>query len=307
VTAAAARSLDISALAAYQAGLLTRDQLRAAGVSADIVRNHVRARRWQTLGRRVVATHAGPLTAEQTRWWAVLDGGPTCVLSGLSALHDHGLQGFPVERVQTAVPCGAGRPVRYEQFVRRVSRRLDAGSVHPARRPPTLRVTAALLDALENISLPLRGSALLAAVVQQRLLRPQDVRPLIVDTSTLPFRRTYVAVAGDIEGGAHSLVEINFRRLAREAGIPPPRGQSTRLDRFGRRRYLDADFGAWAAEVDGAIHLRPMTWWDDTWRLNEITLGGKPTLRFPSVGIYLKRDMVIDQLQRAANRWGSAK
>jgi len=91
--------------------------------------------------------------------------------------------------------------------------------------------------------------------------------------------------------------------LARRAGLPAPRGQAVRLDRQGRRRYLDADFGGFAVEVDGAVHLKPLDWWADTWRLNEIIIGGKPTLRFPSVGIYLQGDRVIEQLRLAGRRW----
>jgi hypothetical protein len=166
-----------------------------------------------------------------------------------------------------------------------------------------VRVGPAVVGALEQTVLPLRGCALLAAVVQQRLLRPADVRPLVAATTTLPRRSLYVAAAGDIEGGAHSLLEIDFHQLARRAGIPAPRGQSLRTDARGRRRYLDADFGAFVAEVDGALHLRPLTWWDDMWRMNDIVIGGKPMLRFSSVGIRLDADRVIEQLRRAAQRW----
>lgn len=143
----------------------------------------------------------------------------------------------------------------------------------------------------------------MAAVIQQRMLPADRLQPLLAPERTLPHRGVYLAVAGDIAGGAHSLLEIDFHRLARAARIPAPIGQAVRLDRFGRRRYLDADFGSFAVEADGAIHLRPLEWWDDARRLNEIVLADKPILRFPSVAIYLRRAEVIDQLQRAARRW----
>lgn len=196
-----------------------------------------------------------------------------------------------------------GKAGRHELYVRRRSRRWSAEAIHPVRQPPTVRIAPAILSALEQTVLPLRGCALLAAVVQQRLFRAAEVRPLIIGTTTLPFRRLYVAAAGDIEGGAHSLLEIDFRQLARRAEIPAPRGQSLRTDGRGRRRYLDADFGPFAVEVDGALHLRPLTWWDDMWRMNDVVIGGKPVLRFSSVGIRLDADRVVAQLQRAANRW----
>jgi hypothetical protein len=302
VTAAARRAFDVARLAEPQLGVVSRDQLRQVGILPNDIRNNVVAGRWQVLSRRAIALFTGPLTSDRLLWFAVLDGGPDCVLAGLSCLHQHGLTGFPVERLQTAVPVG-GRPARSHLVVRRVSRRLCSDARHPVRLPPMMRIAVALLDALENTVLPRRGCALLAAVVQQRLLRAGDVRPLLVGEPTLRHRHAYLAVAGDIEGGAHSLTEIDFRRLARPAGLAPPQGQAVRLDGAGRRRYLDVDFGGFAVEVDGAVHLKPLSWWDDTWRLNEILIGGKPTLRFPSVGIYLDRTRVVDQLGRAAARW----
>lgn len=239
VTAAADRSASFRSLVSHQAGLATRAQLRRTGIPAHVVAAHVEAGRWASLSRRVVVLQSGPLTPEQTYWFAVLDGGANCALDGLSALHEHGLKGFRVDRVQTAVPW-SGRAARHELYVRRRSRRVDAEAVHPARRPPMLRIGPALVSALETCPLRLRGCALLAAVVQQRLIRASEIRPLIAAASTLPNRSLYLASAGDIEGRAHSLLEIDFRELARRAGIPAPRGQTIRVDGRGRRRYLDA-------------------------------------------------------------------
>jgi hypothetical protein len=304
MSASAALSRAVANLAADRGGLITRRQLRALGIDADRVRNHIAAARWQAWGPRVIATRTGPLSAEQMAWLAVLDGGDECVLAGLSALHAAGLRGFAIERVQTAVPVGAGRPARHELFVRRVCRRLDDDAMHPTRQPRAMRVGVALVDALEHITLPLRGCALLAAVVQQRLIRASDLPSLLVREPRLPNRATYLTVANDIEGGALSLLEIDFRRIARRAGLRAPVGQSIRTDAQGRRRYLDADFGSWGVEVDGAIHLKPLAWWDDMFRLNDIVIRSKPMLRFPSVGIYLRECEVVEQLRHAAARWG---
>jgi hypothetical protein len=51
------------------------------------------------------------------------------------------------------------------------------------------------------------------------------------------------------------------------------------------------------------VHLKPLAWWDDMFRLNDIVIADKPMLRFPSVGIRLKRREVVEQLRRAAERW----
>ena len=80
--------------------------------------------------------------------------------------------------------------------------------------------------------------------------------------------------------------------------------QQVRLDRFGRRRYLDATIvgpsGAVVhAEVDGTIHLPVRTYWDDQDRGNELLSAGELVLRFASVPFRLSPDRVADQLRRA--------
>lgn len=304
MTAAARRAHELTSFACDQAGLVSRAQLHAAGVDADYVRNQIRAGRWQAWGRRVIAVTTGPLSADQVAWLAVLDGGPDCVIAGLSALERYGLSGFTLDRVHTAVPKN-GRPGRHDLFVRRECRRLDAAAVHPAKRPSTMRIELAVVDALQHMTSRLRGCALLAALVQQRLVRPDLLRGLLTGATTLRNRKLYLSVAGDIEGGAHSLTEVDFTRLAREARIRPPVLQSVREDGDGRRRYVDADFDGFLVEVDGAMHLRPLAWWDDMFRQNQLVIAHKPVLRFPSVGIYLSRDKVIAQLKAAAARWPS--
>jgi len=139
--------------------------------------------------------------------------------------------------------------------------------------------------------------------VQQKLVRADAVRGFLLAERTLPRRALYASVAGDIAGGSHSLLEIDFVKLARRAGLPPPRRQAIRIDNSGRRRYLDADFDTFAVEVDGAVHLRPQTWWDDMARQNAIVLTGKPILRFASVAVRLSPDDVIAQLREAYRRW----
>ncbi len=111
-------------------------------------------------------------------------------------------------------------------------------------------------------------------------------------------------ILADIEGGADSLSEIDFVKLARKAGLPPPIRQSIRWDSSGRRRYLDADFGTFAVEVDGGFHLRAQNYWADARRQNELVLGGDRILRFSSYAIRLDEDVVLAQLRRAHEVFG---
>jgi hypothetical protein len=108
----------------------------------------------------------------------------------------------------------------------------------------------------------------------------------------------------DIAMGSEALSEIDFVRLCRRYGLPPPQRQAVRTDRDGRRRYLDAEWirtdgRRVVAEVDGALHLAPTHWFADQYRQNEVVLSGSIVLRFPTVVIRAQPDQVADQLRRA--------
>jgi hypothetical protein len=112
-----------------------------------------------------------------------------------------------------------------------------------------------------------------------------------------------MAAAHDISGGAQALSEIDFARLCRSAGLATPVRQAIRLDRFGRRRYLDVEWRRGdgrriVAEIDGALHLVAPHWWADQLRQNEIVIAGDLVLRFPSVVVRCEQALVTDQLRR---------
>jgi hypothetical protein len=128
----------------------------------------------------------------------------------------------------------------------------------------------------------------LAATVQQRLARPGDLEAAIANAPRTRHRAALMAAAHDISGGAQALSEIDFARLCRSAGLATPVRQAIRLDRFGRRRYLDVEWRRGdgrriVAEIDGALHLVAPHWWADQLRQNEIVIAGDLVLRFPSV------------------------
>ena len=108
----------------------------------------------------------------------------------------------------------------------------------------------------------------------------------------------------DVGQGAQALSEIDLGRLCRRYGLPQPVRQAVRADRYGRRRYVDAEWISRSgrtivAEVDGALHLAPRRWWDDQLRQNELVLTGDLVLRFPSVIVRHEQQIVAGQLGRA--------
>ena len=151
--------------------------------------------------------------------------------------------------------------------------------------------------------------ALLCAGVQQRLTTSAGLEHALARAGHLRHAAIMRSVLGDIGGGGHTLAEIDLAPLAHRAGLPPPRRQALRREPSGRVRYVDAEFDlpdgtVLVVEIDGAVHLRPTSWWDDMSRQNEIVIAGSPVLRFDSVTVRLDEERVVDQLARFARRHG---
>lgn len=292
-------ALDEFAL--VQAGVVSRAQLRVAGVDRWQIRNQVQARRWRLIGRRVVVLHRGALSARQRQWVAVLNAGPQAALAQRSALAAAGLEGWQSDAVHVVVPKGVRVPPLASITVHQVRELVD---VDWRKSPPRVRLERAAVDTASAAREPRTACALLAAVVQQRLTTAARLRKALVTAPRARHRRLMLAVLDDIEGGAQALSEIDFIALCRRAALPAPTQQAVRTDRFGKRRYLDAtwelsDGRTVTVEIDGALHLLAVTYWDDMDRQNELVLSGETVLRYPSVVVRTSERRVIEQLRRA--------
>lgn len=294
---------SLDRLAELQDAVVTRPQLREYGFDFDAVQAHIDARRWQSRGRTVVVLHSGPLTARQERWVAVL-AQHQGALGGITAAEEFGLSGFDDGLVHVLVSYDARRH-QLPGVRLHLSRRCSAADLHPGRDLPTVRIERAIVDAASWMAPPRKACAVTCAAVQQRLTTAERLRPELLAAGRGRHHLLLTRILGDIEGGAASFSEIDFAHLARLAGLPPPRRQTFRFDRAGRRRWLDADFDGFFAEVDGAVHLRPLNYWDDMERQNDlVVVTGKPGLRFASVAIRIAPATVVAQLRAAGERFG---
>jgi hypothetical protein len=147
---------------------------------------------------------------------------------------------------------------------------------------------------------------LIAAGVQQRKVRPEQLRSALTSSPRLRHRRILAASVDDIAQGSQALSEIDFVELCRRAELPIPNRQAVRMT-GGKRRYFDAEWDLdrgrrLVAEVDGALHLVAARWFDDQLRQNEIALDGATVLRYPSFFIRSEPNIVADQLRRALSR-----
>jgi hypothetical protein len=217
-----------------------------------------------------------------------------------------GLHGFDEPGIHLLVPNGRQirkepirAPLRIPVVVHR-SRRLTDSDAHPVRLPPRTLLPRSLVDAASWAATDDRARAVLAAGVQQRLVRPDH---LMAVASTIRIRRRELILSTlvDVMGGAEALSELDLTALIRRFGIPEPDRQVSRRDRHGRRRWLDSvwESAKLIVEVDGFWHTDAAAWWADMSRDNEFTVSGYRVLRFPAFAIRADPDRVARQIQDA--------
>lgn len=269
------------------------------------VRRKLKAKLWKRYGQ-VVVCHNGPLTAEQALWVALLRSPRGVVLSGLSAAIGRGLRWDAPPRPQLLVPAGGPLPHLQGIDVAR-TRLLDADDVHPTAQPPQLRLPRALIDRASRLDRPDDVRAVLCAGVQQRLVRAGDLRAVVLRLGPVRHRGLLLRTLDDVEGGAHSVREMQFLRVLRRAGLPLPNLQVVRC-RPGGRHYLDAGWDQFAlhVEVDGLGHLLVGTWSSDLDRTNELELSGQKECRLRIPGFWLdeRSEHAVDQVRRGLIRGG---
>lgn len=243
--------------AAPQSWVVTREQLAACGIGYEGVGSRVRQGIWRALGPRVVVLHSGSLSAEQRRWVATLHAGPGAALALGSAAEAGGLEGLADDEVHVAVEHGreVADLIQPVVTVRVHQTRNPDEDLVPMRLPTRHSLARAVVEMASGAAYDNRARALIAAAVQQRLVRPEQLRDFIERRPTLPRRRLIRETVEDVAGGAHSLPELDFSRALRRAGLPQPTRQR-KLRRPNGTWYLDNDFDEWrvTVEINGTQH-----------------------------------------------------
>lgn len=241
--------------------VVSRSQALASGISADALRHRIRpGGPWQRLLPGVYLTVTGTPTRAQAEIAAVLYAGPRSVMTGLAALHRHGVHAPDTRTIAVLIPAG------------HVRRSRDNVEVRPTTRMPAhvcfeglvqfAMVPRAVADAARELGSFREMRALVADAVQQGRCRLDLLEAELQQGNVRRsawLRRVLAEVAGGIRSGA----EGDFHDLLRHAGLPMPM--------FNVRLYSGRTFvavaDAWwpdagvAVEVDSrAWHLSPEDW-----------------------------------------------
>ena len=173
----------------------------------------------------------------------------------------------------------------------------------PVSGPPRLPIEYAALLAAERDRNVRRALGLIVACVQQQLTTAERFGRAIPLIRKLRNGKTFAAVLDDVAGGAQSFAELDVGRLCAEYGLLAPTRQVVRLDKDGRRRYLDcvwilADGRVVVLEVDGSFHAEVVAWWSDMKRERAVVIQGDTVLRCSSIELRLEPHDVMDDLRR---------
>jgi Protein of unknown function (DUF559) len=304
------QSITLDDLLAWQDGVLaTRSALTY--LSPGALRWRLESGRWQQPCRGVAVVHSGPLTDAQMLWVAIMWAGRGAALAGLTSARLQGFRGFDekVNSIHLLLPAARTARDTPPPFpvVVHYSRSLTAADIHPVRRPPQTRIARSLVDAAAWMATDRGAQAVLAAGVQQRLVRAADLAAELDRNERLHRRKLLRTAIADSGGGAHALSELDFTTLVvRHFGLPEPSRQVPRLDGQGRRRWLDVcwEEARLVVEIDGAAHLDALQYWDDMDRSNDLTLDHHVVLRFPAWVIRDRPAYVAAKIKKALREAG---
>jgi very-short-patch-repair endonuclease len=282
----------------------------------DQLRWKISSGRWQKPARGVVVAQSGPLTDGQLLRAALLRAGPQSALAGLTAARLDGLKGFDDKASFAEYPIHVLIPYGYKRrspplglnVVTHYSQLLASADVHPLRQPRRTRIARSLIDAAAWMPTDRGAMAVLAAGVQQRLVRADDLLQVANSIETLHRRKLIRETIGDIAGGSQALSELDFtRQVIRAFRLPEPTRQTARRDAKGRRRWTDVAWDSYQVmvEIDGAQHTEdPRQRWDDMERDIDLTLDGCQTLRFPAWLVRANPGYVAGKILQALRRAG---
>lgn len=294
---------DLAPIVARQLGVLSVAQLQAY-VSRGTIRAQLAARRWQRVGRGVVALHNADLSPQQLALAALLRSPEGSALSGATALTLDGVRGFESNDVHITIPCGSRTPGGITAVVH-WSRHLGEVDVHPAREPRRTRLPRSVLDLASWQVDEREVRRVVLSVVSQRFVSVEQLRLHLPRRGPCRHHGLIAESVDDAEGGIASVPEREFQVVLRAGGLPLPETQVIR-QRPSRRYYLDVDWArfGYSAEIEGAHHFDLENVDTDLRRYNDLVIAGDRVLRFSSYAVRHEPGLVIATLAAALRSRG---
>jgi len=252
--------------------VLAIGQAVEVGLTAEWIRNQVRYGRWQVVHRGVYAAFTGTPPRRAELWGAVLRAGPDAALSHQTAAELFGLVDGRSQVIHLTVPEGRNpaRCGRIPGVVIHRSRSLTQ-TRHPVVTPPRTRVEATVLDLIERSADFDEAYSWICRAVGRRLTTPDRLVTALNARRKFRWRHDIELALGYAQGGALSVLELNYVRGVEEPHGLPTAMRQVRVSQATGNRYLDNLYVEYRAcvEIDGtAAHPEDEQWRDkdrDRW------------------------------------------
>jgi Transcriptional regulator, AbiEi antitoxin len=283
-----------------QAGVITRAQAIAAGMTRHAVYARLASGRWQRLHAGVYATYSGPLARESQLWAAVLGARPGAVLCHQTAAELHGLL-EPRKGGAIHVMAPRGREVApMSGVVVHYARRVDAAR-HPALEPPRTRLEETVLDLAETERTATGAISWILDACASRRTTPDRLLGAMAARPRVRRRKILLAALGDARIGVQSILEHGYLyRVERPHGLPAGthqrRTRSAESSRYEDVRY--EEYGV-IVELDGQQAHPDGERWRDTRRDNSNASSGLITLRYTYADVMERPCEIADEVARA--------
>jgi Transcriptional regulator, AbiEi antitoxin len=259
-------SAECSELIARQDGVIARSQALEFGLSADAVRNRVRAGEWQRIQHGVYAAFSGEVTRESQLWAALLRAGSAAVLSHQTAAELYGLLKRPSALIHVTVPntSNPGETGRIPGVIVHRSRILDR-TRHPVLLPPRTRIEDTVLDLIEGMDDPAVRYDLICQAVGGQLTTAARLRLALKRRRRFRDREEAESALADAGQGALSNLERWYLRGVERRHKFPVATRQARVSVGGQSIYLDNLYEEYlvCVELDGtAAHPASEQWRD---------------------------------------------
>ncbi|WP_327010890.1 hypothetical protein OHA72_28665 [Dactylosporangium sp. NBC_01737] len=232
-----------------QAGVLTRRQALASGLTDDQIRFRLRSGRWQRASAGVYYTFSGEPPRPAVLWAALLAAGPAAVLTHQTAAELIGLIDRPESPIHVSVPS--------QQHVKAVAgvwlhRRHRSPVAAPSREPARTGAEDTVVDLTQTAKDVDTAVGWIAQACARRLTTPERLRTAFAARRRLHWRDALTAAVADVAAGCHSVLELRYLRdVERPHGLPTGTRQRRRQQRA--TTYSDVEYEPFGlvVELDG--------------------------------------------------------
>jgi hypothetical protein len=235
-----------------QHGAISRRQALACGFTDHSIDAQIEAHRWQRAYDGVYVTFSGPLPRLTQIWAALLRAGPGATVSHWTAAELHRLTDGPSDVIHVTVEVSR-RVAPFPGAVIHYATRLPC-TRHPVLMPPRTRVEATVLDLVDAARTINEVLMWVTRAVQRRLTTPARLREALSQRKKIRWRLELDAVLADVADGAHSVLEVHYRRRV-ERAHRLPWGKRQRPPVSGPGRQVDVEYEEYRTrvELDGRI------------------------------------------------------